>query len=116
MRVRYGFAVLVFLLMAWSGAGLAGADSPGLPLAFLIGGVAGAAGSIAAMLGRRRLARTVMLAGAATAAVAGFAFAPGGVDRGFVIGAAVLVAGLLALFALVSTPRSTTGRGETGRS
>lgn len=103
--VRHGFAVLVFLLMIGSGVDLLAHRAAGLGAPFLIAGVAGVAGSLAVMLGHPRAARIGMLAGAAAAAGAGWALAPGGMDRGFVIAAGAVAGGALAVFALLATPK-----------
>ncbi|MEU4563073.1 hypothetical protein AB0F72_32220 [Actinoplanes sp. NPDC023936] len=108
--LRHAFAVLVFLLMIGSGVDLLLHRAPGMGVPFVIAGVAGAAGSAATMLGRPRAARFGMLAGAAAATGAGWALAPDGWERGFVTGVGAVLGGLLAIFAVLSTPQPPAGR------
>ncbi len=109
---RYAAAVVVFTLMTGVGADLLSRRAPGLAGPFLIAGVSGLLGSVTAASGRPRPARWTMLTGAAAAAAAGVVLAPDGLDRGFVIGAGLLVAALLAIFALLATPRAKQARAD----
>jgi peptidoglycan/LPS O-acetylase OafA/YrhL len=109
---RYALAVLIFGLLAASAVGLFRQDALGLAVPTVITGVVGAAG--AAVVGvaahRRpdarvqRTARVVMTIAAGAVAVTGVVLAPKGMDRGFVIGVAALLAVLLAAFALFAGP------------
>ncbi len=108
----YILAVLIFGLLAASGVDLLRKDAPGLAVPFLIAGVAGAAGAVVvagAIYWRptirvQRTARAAMALTAVAVAGTGVALAPGGMDRGFVIGVAALLAVLLAVFALLAGP------------
>ena len=110
--IRYALAVLVFGLLAGSGADAFRQDAPALAAPMLITGLAGAVGAavIAAAVYWRpdtrvqRAARLAMLMAAVAVALTGVASAPDGAERGFVIGVAALLAVLLAAFALVATP------------
>jgi hypothetical protein len=123
----HGIAVAVFAMLALSGAGAAAQGLYGLAVPFVVAGTAGGVGAavIAVTLWReqRREAgaaaterseapqRTVRLAMGAAAVVvlmAGVVLAPGGVDRGFVITVAALLAAALALFALLAGDRPRT--------
>lgn len=114
----YALAVLIFGLLAASGANLLRDDAPGLAVPFLIAGVAGAVGAVVvarAIYWRpvarvQRRARAAMAFAAVAVAASGVAFAPGGIDRGFVIGVAGLLAVLLAMFALLAGPTRRQGR------
>lgn len=109
---RYAAAVLVFGLLAAAGAQALPQDGPALAVPFLITGVAGAGGAavIAVALHKglhprvQRITRLAMAVAAVAVAVTGVVFAPGGMDRGFVIGTAALLAVLLAAFAALAGP------------
>jgi peptidoglycan/LPS O-acetylase OafA/YrhL len=115
----HGFAVAVFAMLAVSGAGLAAPGLYGLAVPFIVAGLAGGVGAavIAVAVWRQQRGeagaaepggapqRTVRLAMAAAAVVvliAGVLLAPRGMDRGFVISVAALLAAALALFALLA--------------
>ena len=117
-------AVVVFALLVWSGVTMLHPYAYGMGVPSLIVGAAGSVGSLViavsvwrgrtAAPGGRPLVQTVtrlaMTAAAVAAVVAGVALAPGGMDRGFVIGVALFHAVLLAAYALVCgyRPRATT--------
>ncbi|MEH1014848.1 hypothetical protein V6U90_17265 [Micromonospora sp. CPCC 206060] len=121
----HALAVLVFGLLAWSGANAWGREVDGLAVPSLITGSAGSLGAlviVAVLLSRRRhgagptvgapaagpgvhvqaATRVSMGVAAVVALVMGVALAPSGTDRGFVISVAVFLSGALALFALLA--------------
>ena len=143
-RLRYsaalhGFAVLIFAMLALTGAVIATQGRYGLALPMMVAGVAGAGGAAAitaqvwraqVSIGARpgtgvpggagvpgavagserskppqRTIRLAMAAAAVVALIAGVLLAPGGIDRGFVISVAALLAAALALFALLAGDR-----------
>ncbi|MEV6495070.1 hypothetical protein AB0M20_41585 [Actinoplanes sp. NPDC051633] len=124
----HGFAVAVFAMLALSGAGAAAQGVYGIAVPFLVAGLAGAVGAaviavsvwrglreaggaVATANGIRRSGapqRSIRLAMAAAAVVvliAGVMLAPQGMDRGFAISVAALLAAALALFALLAGDR-----------
>jgi hypothetical protein len=121
----HAVAVAIFGLLAWSGTDGIRQGVDGLAVPFLILGVAGSLGSLvivvtvmrwraglarpaaAAPSGRaavlaQGVARWSMAAAAVVAVGVGVALAPTGMDRGFVISVDVVLAGALALFALLA--------------
>ncbi|WNM39736.1 hypothetical protein RMN56_32340 [Micromonospora halotolerans] len=107
-------AVVVFGLLAWSG--LAGLDREvaGLAVPSLIVGLAGAVRAVLAVAGfrppatrpaARRAVRVILVLIAVVALATGFALAPGGMDRGFVIAVDAVLAGALAAYAFLGEPR-----------
>lgn len=129
----HGMAVAVFAMLALSGAGAAAQGLYGLAVPFIVAGTAGAVGAAviavtvwrgeagvavgpvpggaAATERREAPQRTIRLAMAAAAVVvliAGVMLAPKGMDRGFVISVAALLATALALFALLAGDRPRT--------
>ena len=109
----HGAAVVVFGLLALSGAGAAAVGLWGLAVPFIVTGLAGATGAAVITMNvwrgqseaPQRTARRAMAATAVVVLIAGLVLAPGGVDRGFVIAVAALLATALALFALLSGDR-----------
>lgn len=104
-------AVVVFGLLAWSGAdGIrSGAQALGVPM--LIAGVAGSVGALvilSSLLRRRhgtadqRVARIGMAVAAAATVAVGVALAPAGWERGFVIAVNAGTGALLAVFAALA--------------
>jgi len=107
----HGLFAAVFTLMALSSVGELTGQARGLAVPSVIIGTAGALGALALawLILRQRAAgkaqravRLAMAAAAVTAAGAGVAFAPSGLDRGFVITVSAILAVVLALFALVA--------------
>lgn len=106
-------AVVIFGLLAWSG--LAGLDREvaGLAVPSLILGLAGAARAVLAVTGilpatgpaARQAVRGILLLIAVVALAAGYALAPTGMDRGFVIAVDAVLAGALAAYAFLGEPR-----------
>lgn len=116
--VLHGVAVVVFAMLALSGAATAAPGLYGLAVPSIVTGTAGAVGAAliavsvwraqrgdAAATGRQRTVRLAMAAAAVVAMIAGVVLAPSGIDRGFVITVAGVLAGALALFALLSGDR-----------
>ena len=125
----HGLAVAVFALLGLSGAGVLATDALGLALPTVITGAGGSLGALVLtwLILRRRAGvavpqavrvqqatRLSMALAALVAAAAGVAFAPDGVDRGFVITVSAVLAGALALFALLAG-ESPHRLGATGR-
>ncbi len=129
----HGLAVLAFGLLGWSGAALIGRGVPGLAVPSLVAGTAGSAGALVILVAvlRRRagradrptparpsrfgaqgVARASMALAAVVTVVAGVAFAPAGMDRGFVISVAGLLGGARGWFALLAgeQPRADVAR------
>ena len=134
----HGFAVVVFAMLALSGAGLAAQGAAALAVPFFVAGIAGAVGAaviavsvwrgLAGLDGRgvrmepgpggaaaaerraapQRTTRLAMAGAAVVVLVAGVLLAPSGIDRGFVIWVAALLAVALALFALLAGDRPRT--------
>jgi hypothetical protein len=125
----HGFAVVVFAMLALSGAAAAAPGLYGMAVPFIVTGIAGAMGAavIAVSVWRaqrgeagagvrdakrseapQRTTRLAMAAAAAVVLIAGVMLAPQGMDRGFVISVAALLAGALALFALLAGDRPRT--------
>jgi hypothetical protein len=108
----YVLAVLTFGALAVSAVDHLRQEGTGLGVPFLIAGVAGATGAAvvgAAIYWRlgariRRATRTSMIIAAMAVAGTGVALAPDSTDHAFVIGAAALLALLLAGFALLAGP------------
>jgi hypothetical protein len=108
----YALAILTFGALAVSAVDHLRQEGTGLGVPFLIAGLAGAGGAavVAAaiywQLGARvrRATRTAMIVAAMAVAGTGVALAPDSTDHGFVIGAAALLAVLLAGFALLAGP------------
>jgi hypothetical protein len=108
----YALAILTFGALAVSAVDHLRQEGSGLGVPFLIAGVAGAGGATvvaAAIYWRlgarvRRATRTAMIVAAMAVAGSGIALAPDSTDHGFVIGAAALLAALLAGFALLAGP------------
>ncbi len=115
-KVLHGLMVVAFGMLALSGAGAAAQGLYGLALPFIVTGLAGGAGAALLMttVVPQRTIRLGMAAGAVVALVAGIALAPEGLDRGFVIGVAALLAVVLAFFALTAggRPRRTADGGR----
>jgi len=133
----HGFAVVVFAMLALSGAGAAAPGLYGVAVPFIVTGIAGAVGaaviavsvwraqrgeadaavrdgvsarldSVPAAAAPQRNIRLAMAAAAAVVLAAGVMLAPQGLDRGFVISVAALLATALALFALLAGDRPRT--------
>jgi hypothetical protein len=110
----HGFAVAVFAMLALSGAVAATQRLYGLAVPFIVAGTAGAVGAavIAATVWRgeagaaatktQQTIRLAMAGAAVVVLITGVLLAPQGVDRGFAIWVAALLAGALALFALLA--------------
>ena len=129
---QHGIAVVVFAMLALSGAGTAGPGLYGMAVPFIVVGVAGAAGAaiIAVAVWRlqreeagvpagagirpagnaaaQRAVRLAMAAAAVVALIAGVMLAPRGMDRGFVISVAAGLAVALVLFSLFAGDRPRT--------
>jgi hypothetical protein len=120
----HGVAVVVWSMLALSGAGAAAQGLYGLAVPFIVAGVAGGVGAaliavavsgsdgdavIKRSLATQRIARRAMAAAAVIVLLTGVVLAPRGMDRGFVIVVAALLAVALALFALFAgdRPRAT---------
>ena len=129
----HGFAVMVFAMLALTGTVIATQGRYGLALPMMVTGLTGAAGAAAitaqvwraqasigvrpgtgvpgAVPGSERreppqcTIRLAMATAAVVALIAGVLLAPGGIDRGFVISVAALLAAALALFALLAGDR-----------
>lgn len=140
----HGVAVVVFAMLACSGAGAVVPGLYGMAVPFIIAGIAGAVGAavIAATVWRlqfqeagadvsdgagirmdvvpdgaaaikrsgatQRTARLAMAAAAGVVLIAGVMLAPQGMDRGFVISVAAVLAVALVLFALFAGDRPRT--------
>lgn len=118
-------AVVIFSMLAWSGADLIARQAPALGVPFAIAGAAGSCGALVVVVTilrscsrpapLRRAARVAQAAARLSVAVAavavtvtGVALAPSGMDRGFVISVSVFLAVLLVAFAVFAgeTPRA----------
>ncbi|MEV4641853.1 hypothetical protein AB0J80_31360 [Actinoplanes sp. NPDC049548] len=106
----HGLAAAVFTLLALSGVGELTGQARGLAVPSVITGAAGALGALAltwlllrqqAGVRAQRAVRLSMAVAAVAAMGAGVVFAPDGLDRGFVISVSAVLAGALALFALL---------------
>lgn len=134
-------AVAVFAMLALSGAGAAAQSLYGLAVPFLVTGIAGGVGAAVIAVtvwrgqrgeadvddgagvpghpvpgdaaGPQRTTRLAMAAAAGPVLIAGVLLAPQGVDRGFVISVAALLAATLALFALLAGDRPRSSRAAT---
>lgn len=134
----HGIAVVVFAMLAWSGAGFAAPGLYGMAVPFIVAGVAGGVGAavIAVTVWRlqleeagadvrdgaatkrgeatQRTARLAMAAAAVVVLIAGVMLAPQGMDRGFVISVAAGLAAALASFALLAGDRPRTAELPSG--
>ncbi|MGK5442710.1 hypothetical protein ACSNN7_12970 [Micromonospora sp. URMC 105] len=117
--VPHLLAMVIFGLLAWSGAGMLRQGVDGLAVPSLMIGAAGAAGALLTVTGgasrhpgRRphRLVRGAMVLVAVAAVLTGAALAPSGMDRGFVISVDAVLAGALASYALLGSERRRTAR------
>ncbi|GGN91909.1 hypothetical protein GCM10010112_78550 [Actinoplanes lobatus] len=109
--VLHAMAVVIFGLLAWSGADGIRSGVPELGVPMLIAGVAGSVGALvilSSVLRRRhgtadqRAARIGMAVAAVVTVVVGVALAPAGWERGFVIAVNAGVGFLLAVFAALA--------------
>jgi hypothetical protein len=122
----HGLAVVTFTLLALSGTSAAALGLYGLAVPLIVTGAAGAAGAavitvavwrwqgvepgtaVPAGVTAQRTPRLVRAAAAVVVVISGVLLAPQGVDRGFVIWVAALLAAALALFALLAGERPRT--------
>jgi hypothetical protein len=119
----HGAAAAVFAMLAWSGADAAAQGRYGLAVPFIVAGIAGGVGAAVIAMTVWRLqggagvrvdpvpgkaTRLAMAASAVVALIAGVMLAPQGMDRGFVISVAALLAAALASFALLAGDRPRT--------
>ncbi|GAA2537513.1 hypothetical protein GCM10010435_00670 [Winogradskya consettensis] len=114
--LAHSIAVVAFGLLAWSGAAALDDGVPSLAASSLIAGSGGFAGALALTLtilirlsssavdraGSLQAARRVMVICSVAAFAAGVVLAPGGEERGFAISVSGMMAGTLALFALLA--------------
>ncbi|KAB1914096.1 hypothetical protein [Micromonospora sp. AMSO31t] len=107
-------AVVIFGLLAWSGLDGLDREVAGLALPSLLVGLAGAARAVLAVAGipppatrpaARWAVRGSLVLIAVVALATGFALAPSGMDRGFVIAVDAVLAGALAAYAFLGEPR-----------
>lgn len=133
----HGLAFLIFAMLAVSGATTAAPGLYGMAVPFMVTGTAGALGAalitVSVWRGQRgetaapdgaaatgpskapqRAVRLAMGGAAVVALIAGVLLAPRGMDRGFVIGVAALLAVSLASFALLAGDRPRTAAQPTG--
>lgn len=117
--VPHLLAMVIFALLAWSGAGMLRQGVDGLAVPSLMIGAAGAAGALLTVTGTpsrhpgprsHRLVRGAMVLVAVAALVTGAALAPSGIDRGFVISVDAVLSGALASYALLAGERHRTAR------
>ncbi|MEU4480584.1 hypothetical protein AB0F68_21385 [Micromonospora sp. NPDC023966] len=105
-------AVVIFGLLAWFGIDGLDRGVAGLAVPWLIVGLAGAVRAILAVTGTlpaRQVARGIMVLVAVGALTTGYALAPTGMDRGFVIAVDAVLAGALAAYAFLGEPRAVAG-------
>ncbi|MFE9959977.1 rhomboid family intramembrane serine protease [Micromonospora sp. NPDC005299] len=107
-------AVVIFGLLAWSGLDGLDREVAGLAVPSLVVGLAGAVRAVLAVTGilpplrrpaARQAVRGILVLIAVVALAAGFALAPSGMDRGFVIAVDAVLAGALAGYAFLGEPR-----------
>ncbi|RLP86742.1 hypothetical protein EAD89_20860 [Micromonospora sp. BL4] len=128
-RLGRGLLAVAFALLAYFGVTAPEHPAQGFGLSWSIIGTAGAVGVLASMLAARRWSRTgvparqraalrveagarLLMALAAPAALAvGVASAPDGAERGFVVAVTAVLAGSLALYALVADDLRRAARG-----
>lgn len=107
--VLHGVAALAFGLLALMGVGAAAEGLYGLAVPFVVIGAAGGVGAAVIALTDRaatqRAARLTMAGAAAVVLLAGVVLAPRGLDRGFVITVAAVLAATLGSFALLAGER-----------